>query len=337
MNMARLFSWVVDNLDAFFGLLLAVTVSVLGLTNSVSQEVVNSAILLVLALVAQALLRERWRRDTVEEETRRMVLASQERLDALLPHLDRMTAEDGVLARAHGAINTLSMVRVLNGAEVGQAHADARQHTDRWHFKGGTGTYTRAVTLPECIENARRRNGTLDFAIEIIDPTDEAVCERYARFRRSLTNRPDATGEMWTVDRTRKEAYATVLAAGWRLQRSGLLTIDVRLSSQMTTFRYDLSSSCVIVTQENPQTPALRVDRQEIYYHRYSIELQYSREQSRRVPIEQARQVHLDDEPTVEQARRLFTALSLPLPRTYGDRDVSDIIVKAIRARNPYE
>ncbi|MGR6319399.1 hypothetical protein Q2K19_28910 [Micromonospora soli] len=332
--MARLFTWVVKNLDAFIGLLIAVTVAVLGLTNAVSQEVVNSAILLILALLAQSMLRDRLRRETAEHQVRNVLTDTRDRLTELVPQMHEITGPEGALNRAREAIDSVSMVRVLHGSEVGQALAEARRHTDRWTFKGGTGTYTRAVTLPECLEHARRRNGTLHVALEIIDPTDEEICERYARFRRSLA--PDAREERWTVDRTRKESYATVLAACWHLQRSGLLTIDVRLSAQMTTFRYDLSSTCVIITQENPQTPALRIDRKELYYNRYNIELQYSREQSRRVPIEAAAQVKLDDEPSVEQVRRLFTALGLPLPRSFGDREVADIVGRAIQARNPY-
>ncbi|MFG2054522.1 hypothetical protein ACGFI9_10845 [Micromonospora sp. NPDC048930] len=332
--MARLLNWVVNNLDAFIGLILAVTVAVLGLTNTVSQDVVNSAILLVLGLLAQAVLRDRLRRETREQQVRQVVRDTRDRLTELVPQMREITGPDGALNRAREAIDSVSMVRVLHGSEVGQALAEARRHTDRWNFKGGTGTYTRAVTLPECLEHARKRNATLHVAIEIIDPTDEAVCERYARFRRSLA--PDAREERWTVDRTRKESYATVLAACWHLQRSGLLTIDVRLSAQMTTFRYDLSSSCIIITQENPQTPALRIDRKELYYNRFNIELQYSREQSRRVPIEAAAQVKLDDEPSVEQVRRLFTALGLPLPRSFGDREVADIVGRAVQARNPY-
>jgi hypothetical protein len=334
MSMARLFTWVVNNLDAFIGLLLAVVVAVLGLTNTVSQDVVNSAILLILALLAQAMLRDRLRRETTEQQVRQVLVDTRDRLGELVPPLVEMTGPDGALHRARETIDSVSMVRVLHGTEVGQALADARRHTDRWIFKGGTGTYTRAVTLPECLEHARRRNATLRFDIEIIDPTDEDVCERYARFRRSLE--PDAPGERWTVDRTRRESFATVLAACWHLQYCGLLTIDVRLSAQMTTFRYDLSSSCVIITQENPHTPALRVDRTELYYNRYNIELQYSRDQSRRVPIEAAAQVRLDKEPSVEQVRRLFGALGLPLPRAFGDREVADIVSKAIQARNPY-
>ncbi|MFG2164396.1 hypothetical protein [Micromonospora chersina] len=333
--MARLFTWVVNNLDAFIGLLLAVTVAVLGLTNTVSQDVVNSAILLVLAVLAQAVLRDRLRRETAQHEVREVMRATRDRLTELVPQMHEITGPDGALNRARDAIDSVSMVRVLHGSEVGRALAEARQHTDSWAFKGGTGTFTRAVTLPQCLEHARRRNATLSFAIEIIDPTDEDVCERYARFRRSLD--PDAPGERWTVDRTRKESYATVLAACWHLQRSGLLTVEVRLSAQMTTFRYDLSSSCVVITQENPQTPALRIDRRELYYNRFNIELDYSRKQSRRVPIEAAATVKLDDEPSVEQVRKLFAALGLPLPRSFGDREVADIVSRAIQARNPYE
>ncbi|MFG1867231.1 hypothetical protein [Micromonospora arborensis] len=332
--MARLLTWVLKNLDAFIGLLLALTVAILGLNNGVSQDVVNSAILLILGLLAQALLRDRLRRETAEREVRQVVRDTRDRLTELVPQMQEIIGPEGVLNRTREAIDSVSMVRVLHGSEVGLALTEARRHTDRWDFKGGTGTYTRAVTLPECLEHARRRNATLHFSIEIIDPTDEEVCERYARFRRSLA--PDGPGEKWTVTRTRKESYATVLAACWHRQRSGLLTIDVRVSAQMTTFRYDLSSSCVIITQENPQTPALRIDHQELYYNRYNIELQYSREQSRRVPVEAAGQVKLDDEPSVEQVRRLFTALGLPLPRSFGDRDVADIVSRAIQARNPY-
>jgi hypothetical protein len=335
--MKRLLSWVVSNLDAFFALLVAILVAVLGFANVAKQQVVGSAILLILAVIAQTILRDRWRRNLAEHEMRDAISASTQMLNQIPPRLDRLVAVEDVLATARTAFDQVSMVRVLNGSEVGQELADARARTDRWHFKGGTGTFTRAVTLPECIEAARRRNGTLDVRIEIIDPTDEQVCARYAHFRQSLSNRPDASGERWTMDRTRKEAFATILAACWHQQQSGLLTIGVYLTSTMTTFRYDLSSTCVIITQEDPRTPAFMIEREKVYYHRWNMELQYSREQARQVAMEQAKQVPLDDEPTVEQTRRLFTALSLPLPRSFGDRETAEIVHKAIQPRNLYE
>jgi hypothetical protein len=47
------------------------------------------------------------------------------------------------------------------------------------------------------------------------------------------------------------------------------------------------------------------------------------------VPL--GREVSLSDEPAVDEARRLFTRLAAALPSTFADRDVSDIIAKAIR------
>jgi hypothetical protein len=335
--MRRIVVWLGNNLDALLGLILALTFSVLGLTNAIPPELVNSAILLVLALLAQAIVRDRWRRDTADEELHAVLTRTNDLVSRIPERLDRVADIEGVLAQARNAFNSVSIVRMLHGVEVDQALADARRHTDRWYFKGGTGTFIRAVTLPECIEHARRRNGTVDFQLEIIDPTDEAVCERYSVFRRSLDRGRDASGELWTPDRTRKESFATVLAACWHKQRSGLLKIGVYLSAHLTTFRYELSSSCIIVTQQDPRTPAIQIDQSQIYYNRYNMELQYSREQSRSVPIDKAREVPLDDEPTVDQARRLFVALGLPLPKSFGDREVADIIRKAIQAQNLYE
>ncbi|MBI3687745.1 MAG: hypothetical protein HY241_10515 [Actinobacteria bacterium] len=335
--MKRLLARVASNIDAYFALALAVAVGVLGFRGAVKQETVNNATLLVLAVVAETILLDRWRQGNVEMELREALGAVSAVLQELPDHLDRLTPVEGVLAQARTAFENVSLVRVLHGSEVGQALAEARRHTDFWYFKGGTGTFVRAVTLPECIGHARRRNGTLDFRIEILDPADEELCGRYALFRRSLSNHRDAAGEQWTVDRTRKEAFATVLAACWHQQQSGLLKVGVWLSAVMTTFRFDLSSTCVIITQEDPRAPALMVDRDKFYYHRWNIELQHGREQARQIPIEPASLVFLDDEPTVEQTRRLFAALALPLPRSFSDRDVSDIVGKAIQARNPYE
>ncbi|MEU8171995.1 hypothetical protein AB0C14_03905 [Microbispora hainanensis] len=56
--------------------------------------------------------------------------------------------------------------------------------------------------LPECVAAARREKRHRTVRLEIVDPTDEAVCESYAHYRRSLSDRPDGTGEVRTTDRT---------------------------------------------------------------------------------------------------------------------------------------
>ena len=106
--MARFTRWLRRNADAVLALLVAVVVGVLAVVEVLGADQVNAAILLVLALLAATLLQDR-----------------------------RAAAQ---------ALTSPSAVRLLNGLEVSQEHAEARRATEQWIFKGGTGTYLRAVT-----------------------------------------------------------------------------------------------------------------------------------------------------------------------------------------------
>jgi hypothetical protein len=335
--MKRLVIWLANSSDTAIALALALVIGILGVLSTVNSEVVNNATLLVLGLLSTSILRDRWRREPVEREMRNTLRHTAGALVELPERLSRIERLDSLVRGTQQALAEASLVSVVSGADVGQVLADARRDTDRWIFKGGTGTYIRAVTLPRCVEAARLERRTLLVRLEIIDPTDEELCDVYARHRRSLSDEPDATGEPWTRDRTRKEAFATVLAACWYRQRFRLLDIDIGLSSAMSTLRWDLSASRVIITQENPQGPAMVADRGKFYYDWCSTELLTSLDQARRVPIEQARTAPLSDEPTVEEVRKLFDELGMALPRSFSDRDVVDITRKALRAKNPYE
>jgi hypothetical protein len=325
--MSRLTKWIGKNADGLIALVLAVCVAGLSLADVDavgSAETVSNAVLLVLAVLAATLLRDRMRAGAVERDVARM--------------LEIVNQLDTKMTSTRAALDAAANVRVISSEEVGQALADARRDTEGWTFKGGTGTFIRAVTLPECIERARRDGRPLTVRLEILDPANDNACEHYAVFRRSLSQAPDGTGELWTLDRTRKEAFATILAACWYRQRYRLLTVEVGLSSTITTFRWDLSSRCLIITQQNPREPALLIKRGWVYYDRYVTELLTSLEQANRLPIEQAaKAVPLSDEPSVEEVQKLFVALNLPLPSSFDDRAVSEIIRKAVKAKNPYE
>ncbi|GAA5052329.1 hypothetical protein HNP84_001517 [Thermocatellispora tengchongensis] len=337
--MRRLGSWLGDNADGAIALVLAAAVGVIGmlpdgaLSDDLRDQFISSGTLLVLALLTTAILRDRWRQEPMEDAIRETFTATSGTLSVLPDRIERL---EGVVAEAQRALADMSVLHVLNSAdETAKAHADARRDTDRWIFKGGTGTYLRAVTLPECVAAARRDRRALLMRLEILDPTNEEACGAYASFRRSMSQDPDGTGEVWTAERTRKEAYATILAACWHQQRFGLLDITVGLSATMTTFRWDQSASSLIITGEDPRR-ALLARRGSFYYEWCSTELRASLDQARRVPIELARPLPLGDEPTIEEARKLFETLGVPLPRAFGERDVADIIRKALRAKNPY-
>ncbi|RCG33071.1 hypothetical protein DQ384_01070 [Sphaerisporangium album] len=340
--MGKFVGWLGKNADGVIALLLAVFIAFLGLASGDrvlgqdKSDLINGVTLLVLGLLTAAILRDRWRQEPMEETIKENFRTTSGALADLPARLDRLDRLEAVVESARRVLDDLQAVQVLNGAdEIAEAHAEARRATDRWSFKGGTGTYVRAVTLPDLVVAARRERRALLMRLEIIDPTHLGVCEAYVRFRRSVSEAPDGTGEYWTVDRTRKESYATILASCWHRQRFSLLDIDLGLSSTMTTFRWDLSAGFVIITVEDPNR-ALMSRRGSFYYDHCATELMSSLDQTRRVPIEAAKAAVLSDEPTVDETRKLFEVLGLGLPKSYGDRDVVEIIRKAIRAKNPY-
>jgi len=333
--MSRWTAWVGKNADGVVVIGLAVVSGLLGLADIMGTYKVDAAILTVLALLALTLLRDRVQVESAEKRAGEFIARATRALETM-PTDDRMAQWQETVTGIRTALAHSTLVQVVPGAEMGHVHALARRKTDRWTFKGGTGTYLRAVTLPECLKSARGERRPLKVQFEVIDPTNAELCGRYAAFRSSLAPGPDATGEAWTLDRTRKEAFATILAACWYRQRFTLLDVAGGLSAAMSTFRVDMSSSLLIITQEESAAPALVVEAGKPHYSAYERELQSSFDQARQVPLGLGREVPLSDEPTVDEARRLLARLGVALPSTFGDRDVSDIIGKAIRPRNPY-
>jgi hypothetical protein len=124
--------------------------------------------------------------------------------------------------------------------------------------------------------------------------------------------------EPWTPERTGKEAYATILGACWWQQTYKLLNVELALTTRMTTFRWDMSSASVIQTQENAAGQALLFPNDKTYYNYWREELK------------------LGKEPSVDEVLALFRALDMPLPSEYEERDVAQVVAKALKPRNPY-
>jgi hypothetical protein len=333
--MSRWTAWLGRNADGVVVIGLAVVSGFLGLADIMGTYDVQAAILTVLALLALTLMRSRAQMEAIERNAGEFITRAAQALDAM-PSRDRLAEWQGTLTGVADSLAHNALIQVVPGAEIAHWHAQARRKTDRWVFKGGTGTYLRAVTLPECLKSARDERRPLKVQFEIIDPTKAELCGRYAAFRSSLAPGPDATGEAWTLDRTRKEAFATILAACWYQQQYTLLEFAGGLSSTMSTFRVDMSSSLLIITQEESAAPALVVAAGKPHYGAYERELQSSFAQARPVPLGQAQEVPLSSEPSVDEVRRLLARLGLALPAVFGNQEVTDIIRKAIRAKDPY-
>lgn len=301
--------WVLKNIDVVLAAAVALTIGFLEIFGDfIPDDVASGAVLLVLGALALGSIVERVRHPAT--------------IEAAMSDTQRALAD-------------LTMVRSLAGNEVAGALRTARQGTRLWCFKGGTGTYLRAVTLPKCVAAAREQRSHLTVKIDIINPGDERTCEAYARFREMFASRA-STGNagLWTTDRVRKESYATVLAACWYQDRLATMDISVHLSSAVPTLRFDLSESCLIITQDDTARVNLLVGRDQPLYDYYVTELHQSREQA--IPVSSRPGVPLSEAPTVDEARAVFEALDLALPRTYTDSDIGAIITKALQAEDPY-
>jgi hypothetical protein len=332
----KIWEGIAEYADAVVALLLAIVFGLLGAFGVVSQAVTSGGILTTLAVFAIVILRDRVNKVALDRDVRDATDQSREVLGKLPSQLSRIDQLAGNVRELRGLTEGTAMVRTLRGAEVQAAHSEARSRTDRWFFKGGTGTYTRAVTLPQCVEAARRDRRALQFRLEIIDPTDAEACKRYEDFRRSVSTALDGTGEAWYPGRARLESYATILAACWNMQSFRLLDIQVGVTSVVSTFRYDMSSEYLIVTQDDPRFPALLVPRRKTLYDAYGVELRTSFEQARRVQLELAARVSLSAEPTAQELETLLEALELS-PKPPLDQAEAELVVqKAIHAKNPY-
>ncbi|MGW0546469.1 hypothetical protein [Streptomyces altiplanensis] len=308
-RLERSIAWILRNIDVVVAAGVALTIGFLDIFGDViDDDVASGATLLVLGALALGSIVERVRQPASIQEA---------------------------LAGTRRALEDLTMVRSLSGNEVGEALREARQRTNLWYFKGGTGTYLRAVTLPQCVSAAKEQRSQLNFKIDIVNPADERACAAYARFRQMFAGQRSAvTAAAWTADRVRKESYATVLAACWYQRQLTTLEMSVHLSSTVPTLRFDLSESCLIVTQDDTSRVNLLVERGQPLYDYYVTELHQSREQATVLDLRVAAPLGL--EPTVDEVRVLFDDLRLPLPRVFADADIGEIIEKALHAEDPY-
>jgi hypothetical protein len=306
--MKRAFLWVVSNADTLVALAIAVLVSVLGLVGAVSSEVVANATIVTLAALAFIMLHDR-----------RM-------------HFGTM----GMLRRLERKFDERNPIQILTGPDISRAIVEAHRQTEQWFFRGSTATYVRVVILPDCISAARRDGREFRMRLEILDPASHDACESYVRLYRSLAERSDGPETRWTVQGTRIELYATILAVCWHKQRYEPFTIEVGLSAVASTLRWEASSDCFILTQRGPRFPAMQVKRSDPFYSLFVSELNASFRQARRVPMYLAGTVQLSDMPSVVEVRELFSRLDVELPPDFDDEDVSEIIAKALDDENPY-
>ncbi len=223
------------------------------------------------------------------------------------------------------------VIDVVFPFRIEQTLEEASGLTDEWWYRGHSGRHFRAVTLPRMATRARSANVTKKVVVQILDPTQESVCEYYASYRRSLRSAP--RDRLWTLERVRRELYATIVSTYARKAQEPLLDITVALIDRVSLFRVDLSTRLAIITKEDPQEPALRFDQGTLFYDSYKEDLRLSLQQARALPngvvgapLAQLQQGNVAD---------LLQRLGIRSP-TITDEDIREIIGLVNKSENPY-
>lgn len=226
-------------------------------------------------------------------------------------------------------LEEIAKIRVIEHREIGNILEKAMNKTDRWWFQGATGRYLRTTALDRLIECCNRSGGGCQVMAMLIDPTNERLCASYAKYRLSLRD-----GINWTGELVQIEVIATIIKALNAQAANAQLNIEVYLRDTFCTFRYDMSSSSLVITKELGNAPALKCDHGGHYYDAYQGEMMFARSQARKVenlPDDLGR-VPLD-EPAIAQ---LLTVLKIK-PSKYTPEMGNAIATKLADPHNPYK
>lgn len=301
-------SWLWVRADTLVALVLSGYFAYQGIGGSITKDQFSNAALAILTLFAFILVRDRGSREQLKSE-----------LAAIREHLSF----------------SRHPIDIIPPSQIQRDLERAMLDTSYWHYKGGCGTYLRAVTMRTIGEQAKKDRTPRALDIQIIDPTNLAVCESYSNYRRSVDSRSEKTLGDWDIKHVRIEAYATVLAACVFKNIYPLVSIRLGLCGTMSLFRYDLSLSYIIITQESKAAPAMKAAKDSHYYRAYYHELDCSMKQTKVVPLDQVKNSGFTWE-TPHEALTLLKLVGVFDQDFLTDTHLQLIIQRANHAVNPY-
>lgn len=203
--------------------------------------------------------------------------------------------------------------------------------TDEWWYRGHIGQYFTSVLLPMIARDARAENTRKKIYLIILDPTNKQLCGEFAAYRNMI--RSARKSLPWTADSARNLLYATVVSAyAWRTEEP-LLELNIAFTDQISQFRIEIASNLVLITQEDPQEPALRFDRGTSLYNSYGRDVNLTYDRSRQ--LARQGQVPARSNLQADDIRNLFKQLVLP-EHELTDSDITEILRIVQVSENPY-
>jgi hypothetical protein len=250
-------------------LAVAATLAILSATDVVNDvKTLLSATLATLAILGFSIFKQSLRQDVDKQHLANLTRSA----DAIKRSIDEI-GQTLIVSFSIGELTTPTAKR--------RAFEAAVQTADMWQFRGGTGSFARAWTIPAMATRARENSTGTHWRIQlqILDPQNIDRCLQYAQYRAKLSldsgSRPQTE---WTTEYVQMGCLATIFAAHW-YQQHEFLTIEIRLRSEFSALRYDISPDSIIITNEDSQIPALRIPSSgevSALYHAYRADFDLS-------------------------------------------------------------
>lgn len=173
---------------------------------------------------------------------------------------------------------------IVEAGRLKEIFARAHLQSNFWFFSGGTGRYTRSVTIPTMSKTSQDLNESRVIKLILLDPFDLTACDKYAKFRNGLRSGKDSK-LTWTKEYVRNEILATISAAVLHKSKNPLLEITIFLKPNFSTMRLDLNQLNCLVTKEDKKEPALLSPSSTFLYRTYKEEIFHLSKQCKELEI----------------------------------------------------
>ena len=220
---------------------------------------------------------------------------------------------------------------IIESFKISEVFEKERSETKIWYFSGGTGRYTRTVTIPELSQKARNTNSHKTIKMQIIDPNNNKACVNYANYRNSLKSA--SNGTKWTAERVKLESVSTIISAVIHKSNNALLDISICLKESFSTLRIDLSSTSAMLTKEDQLEPALVCRSNSFLYRTYEEEILQT---FKEYPQINTTIDFIVDMKSLKEADIKNIATQLKIEDGLTDANYQEILKSLIENKNPY-
>lgn len=203
-------------------------------------------------------------------------------------------------------------IHQIPGDRIGEVLGQLLSSSNQWHFRGGSGRWQLEAVLPEL---SARRDLPSRYVMQIIDPLDDELCERYGQYRARSRTPDKAPSVSDGPSLVRHDILACVYAAGWYRFFSQVRP-EITLLRTYSPIRIDCGNTGLMVTTANKAAPALWVASGTWYYRSIVDELEQLEEVSSRLKLPRQESVYPSDlsEVTAEHIKLMLSQVKTRTP-----------------------